>query len=373
VAIPVYKQLHNSESRRINKLLLRSCTSLSVLYALVASCGAITHGRRTPENILLAYPEDHKAAQVAQALMGCSLLVAMPLNLHAARDQLPEVLRTLHSMWLLLRDCMLWVCCLCLRLGCMCRRRAHCRSSAACTAVKEVKEITAGNENCGRGAAGALATKTRLIYTAVLLTLPAAISLAFPSVTSIVGVATGFGSVLWTFIMPVVMVVVLRRQCAEGKLRSSLASRRCERLLSSPLASPLWSPASSPGGSPGVSPPLSPRLGRSRSQSGSDAAFFRLSVTSGSVDLGLEGFEEAASRLAHLQQESHADRDLEHELPTSQSGSQASGSARLQEAQRGSQHYPWSLDFTLGVLGLAVGSSLGIAAACQSVSKLLSG
>ena len=91
VAIPVYKQLNNFNSRRLNKILLRSCTSLSLLYATVATCGVIAHGSHTPENILLAYPENHRAASLAQLLTGCSLLVALPLGVQPARDQLPEV------------------------------------------------------------------------------------------------------------------------------------------------------------------------------------------------------------------------------------------------------------------------------------------
>ena len=32
------------------QVLLRSCTSLSLLYALVATCGVMAHGAKTPEN-----------------------------------------------------------------------------------------------------------------------------------------------------------------------------------------------------------------------------------------------------------------------------------------------------------------------------------
>ena len=99
VAIPVYRQLHNSDSRRVNKVLLRSCTALSVMYAVVASCGIVAHGAATPENILLAYPKDHRAASLAQLLTGCSLLVALPLGVQPARDQFPEVLRAWRALF----------------------------------------------------------------------------------------------------------------------------------------------------------------------------------------------------------------------------------------------------------------------------------
>ena len=58
----------------ISKVLLRSCTSLSLLYSLVATCGVMAHGAKTPENILLAYGSSHRAAWLAQLLTGCSLL-----------------------------------------------------------------------------------------------------------------------------------------------------------------------------------------------------------------------------------------------------------------------------------------------------------
>ena len=99
VAIPVYRQLHNSDSRRVNKVLLRSCTALSLMYAVVASCGIVAHGATTPENILLAYPKDHRAASLAQLLTGCSLLVALPLGVQPARDQFPEVLRAWRALF----------------------------------------------------------------------------------------------------------------------------------------------------------------------------------------------------------------------------------------------------------------------------------
>ncbi|CAE8605529.1 unnamed protein product [Polarella glacialis] len=225
VAVPVYRQLHKADSRRVNKVLLRSTTYLTVLYGLVAVCGVITYGQYTPENILLAYPEDDRAAQIAQTLVGCSMLVVMPLAVHHARDQLPQLLEGLglqlvfkRVLQLLLSPCLLLR--LCLRRPLLRRWRAWRPASEKVRGVEDAPAV-------GGVSSEATASSSRVLHTSFLLGIPVFMAIVFPSVTSLVGIATGFGSVLWTSVMPVVMVFVLR-------------------LLSDPLASPPCSPRSSP-------------------------------------------------------------------------------------------------------------------------------
>eukprot|EP00435_Cladocopium_sp_Y103_P052269 s427_g16.t1 len=201
VAIPVYKQLNNFNSRRINKVLLRSCTSLSLLYALVATCGVMAHGAKTPENILLAYPTSNGAAWLAQLLTGCSLLIALPLGVQPARDQLPEVIYSIQ---------------------CLCGALFFGRSAAKSSYEPMAKP----------------GPTKRVLHTAAILTTAASLAVIFPSVTAIVSIATGFGSVLWTFIMPMVMIFILRHRAGRTADASSMLPDLSESLKRERLG--LW-------------------------------------------------------------------------------------------------------------------------------------
>lgn len=319
VAIPVYKQLNNFNSRRINKVLLRSCTSLCLLYALVATCGVMAHGAKTPENILLAYPSTHGAAWLAQLLTGCSLLIALPLGVQPARDQLPEVIYSIQ--------------CLC---GALFFGRSAGKSS-----------------NHGQPAPG---PTRRVLHTAGILMTAASLAVIFPSVTAIVSIATGFGSVLWTFIMPMVMIFILRHRAGRHADASSMlpelseSSLKRERLLSSPLASPMASPSWSPRGSERSSPTLSPQPSSALI---SEAANFQLG-----------GDEEVCMQIE--EPDSGWKSTVCHtELRPERNGDRHSG--RVREA--GPHH--WSFHFTMGILSLSIGSVLGLTAAYQSCVKVL--
>lgn len=403
VAIPVYKQLHNSDSRRINKVLLRSCSALTVLYALVATCGLITHGRQTPENVLMAYPSGHRAARAAQLLMGSSLLIAMPLNLHPARDQLPEVLGALRGLWNCLCACILWPSLFCLRVV---RRtyasdghthRGQTRANHVHLAFASRSHSDAckaslfdpGKQTVSTPCSSRSTARRRILETTILLAVPAVMSCVFPSIASLVGMATGFGSVLWTFVMPVVMVFVLRRRAVILDFKGPLE----ERLLSSPLASLPESPASSCSASPFGSPLHSPRQTRAawgapkqwdtpRRRNESDTSGTSAPATH--EDELEEVVGQVSLRLVELQKERNSQFEqgwLEEQAPpltprqtTSEAGHTKSdavpNSVALDRCRGG--FYGTSLRFACGVLALAFGTVVGVASACQSVAEVLS-
>lgn len=195
VAVPVYRKLHSAHAQRINKVVLRSVSCLAFLYAMVGICGLLRFGAATPENVLLAYPEGDRPALLAQALVGCSLLIAVPLNLHPARDQVRELLPG--------------------------------------KAAGHLDRMPGGHA----------------LLTGVLLIVPAAMAVVIPSVTSIVGIMAGFGMVVWVFVIPIVVICRLRSQ-AESRRRLGGSGSFTDRLLTSPLATPLLSPRD--GGTVGV-------------------------------------------------------------------------------------------------------------------------
>lgn len=156
VAVPVYRQLHCAGAQRVNKVVLRSTASLSFLYALVGASGFLAHGAATPENILLVYPVGDRAALIAQVLVGCTLIVAIPLNVHAVRGQVSGML--------------------------------HPRAA----------ELLQGT------AAG------RALFAAALLALTALVGRLFPSISSIIGIACGFGVVVYIFVVPAAALCSLR-------------------------------------------------------------------------------------------------------------------------------------------------------------------
>ncbi|CAK9025474.1 unnamed protein product [Durusdinium trenchii] len=334
VAIPVYKQMNNFNGRRINKVLLRSCTSLSLLYALVATCGVMAHGAKTPENILLAYPSSHQAAWLAQLLTGCSLLIALPLGVQPARDQLPEVLYSIRSLTGALHS---------LGLRLLFGQRPQ--------RTPSVSELEFPVENV-RPPTGPL----RVLHTAVIMSVAASLALIFPNVTSIVGIATGFGSVLWTFIMPMVMILILRHRAAHGKIDGAplhipgLGSSKRERLLNSPLASPTWSPRNSQRSSPTLSPAPS-----------------ATSLTE-VPNLVLEAQEDICMQIE--EPDSGWTSTVLHSSTRAETGG-TGGPPGLHGPSPVRDHYPWSFQFSMGILSLSIGSILGLTSAYQSLVKVL--
>ncbi|CAE7191875.1 RPA190, partial [Symbiodinium pilosum] len=113
------------------------------------------------------------------------------------------------------------------------------------------------------GNTGTVSPPMRVFHTACIMCAAASLAVVFPSVTAIVGIATGFGSVLWTFIMPVIMILILRHRAEKERSlhKDCQTSGIRERLLSSPLSSPPMSPRQSPRFSPSPSiaeiPPMS--------------------------------------------------------------------------------------------------------------------
>lgn len=214
VAVPVYKQLHKAQPQRINKVVLRVTAYLSVLYGLVGVSGLLALGKATPENVLLAYPAGDTAALVAQTLVGMTLLVAVPLNTHAVRDQMNRSL-----------------------------------PARAATALKSSSLV-------------------RCAVTAAILLVTAVISNGFPNVTSIIGIACGFGMVLYMFVVPCVVMCALRWRRGPGIMRGHSGESLTELLLSSPLSSPLMGPKKSGMVSPKWSESDLKRLDRAPSDEG---------------------------------------------------------------------------------------------------------
>ena len=170
--------------------------------------------------------------------------------------------------------------------------------------------------------------------------------MVFPSVTAIVGIATGFGSVLWTFIMPVVMILILRHRAGKERcLIEGPGSGIRERLLSSPLSSPPMSPCPSPRFSPTPSIPEIPPMTLN---------------------------EEDSEMCMHIDEPDSGKR----------STVVFTGKVREEEASDVSppdkrnnhdhyEHYPWSFHFVVGVFSLCIGSGLGLTAAYQSLRRVL--
>lgn len=188
----------------------------------------------------------------------------------------------------------------------------------------------------------------------------ATLAVIFPSVTSIVGIATGFGSVLWTFIMPVVMIFILRHRACKAKIDGSLRivlpaleDAKRERLLSSPLASPAWSPRESPLESPLLSP----------TPSFNDLPPLTLDGSDGSEEMCMQIEEPDSGKKSTVVLVSQSPKlDDKGTVPTEE---------HPRVMCRHVDHYPWSIHFTTGVLSLAVGSVLGLTAAYQSLQRVL--
>eukprot|EP00913_Durusdinium_trenchii_P024595 g23088.t1 len=289
--------MNNFNGRRINKVLLRSCTSLSLLYALVATCGVMAHGAKTPENIL----------------------IALPLGVQPARDQLPEVLYSIRSLTGALHS---------LGLRLLFGQRPQ--------RTPSVSELEFPVENV-RPPTGPL----RVLHTAVIM---------------IVGIATGFGSVLWTFIMPMVMILILRHRAAHGKIDGAplhipgLGSSKRERLLNSPLASPTWSPRNSQRSSPTLSPAPS-----------------ATSLTE-VPNLVLEAQEDPREPIE--EPDSGWTSTVLHSSTRAETGG-TGGPPGLHGPSPVRDHYPWSFQFSMGILSLSIGSILGLTSAYQSLVKVL--
>lgn len=327
----------------------------------------------------------------------------MPLNLHPARDQLPEVLGALQSLWSCLCACIFWLPLFFIRVvRHTCASDSH--SHRGHTYANHVHLAFESGSNCDACNASLfdsvtqiastpcspsrLTARRRVLETAILLAVPAVMSCVFPSIASLIGMATGFGSVLWTFVMPVVMIFVLRRRAAMMEFKGHLE----ERLLSSPLASLPESPASSCSASPFGSPLHSPRQTRAawgatkqwdtpRRRIGSDTSGTSAPATN--EDELQEVVGEVSLRLVELQKEQDSQSEqgwLEEQAPPltprrniletrHPKADAVPNSAALDRCRGG--FYGASLRFTFGVLALALGTVVGVTSACLSVAEVL--
>ncbi|CAK0833041.1 unnamed protein product [Prorocentrum cordatum] len=152
VAVPVFRQLHRARAQRVNKMILRSVTFMSSMYTLIGLAGFASQGADTPENILLAFPATDSAAALGQALVGCILMVSIPLCVASLRVQVQHLF------------------------------------------PPELARSPTGHA----------------AITVLLLLLPTGIGAFFPNVTSMLGVACGFGMAFYIFVVPSVCVVALR-------------------------------------------------------------------------------------------------------------------------------------------------------------------
>lgn len=160
VAVPVFRQLHRAKAQRVNKIILRSVTFMSSMYTLIGFAGFASQGADTPENILLAFPATDTAAAVGQTLVGCILMVSVPL----------------------------------------------------CVASLRVQVLHLFPPELARSPLGHAA------ITMLLLLLPTGVGALFPSITSMLGVACGFGMAFYIFVVP----AVLPSPCCAHLRRSSL-------------------------------------------------------------------------------------------------------------------------------------------------------
>lgn len=337
LAVPVYKELHCAKAQRVNKVVLRSITSISLLYALIGSCGFLTHGATTPENLLLVYSQGDSAAFLAQTLVACTLLVATPLNVHALRGHLLETLPAPLAAQL-------------------------------------------------RGASAA----GHLVGSALLVALPAGICCAFPSVSAIVGVGVGFGLVAYMFVVPSAALCALRWGSKHpgfgtgilvgtaGSERSASHESFQDLLLSSPLSTPL----------------LSPRLGSMVSASPSSAQLD--SEGPGELEeLTLPSAECEESPVFLMQTLPLADHESEppdRGRSTSQLRERGHFDSCTPPRRRVAGHYSerarspspspsdlgypsmearWSPEFALALASLALGSCLGMVAALDALAGLV--
>lgn len=305
IAVPVLRFMRNAEGTRINKAVERTVVAMGVLYGAIAICGFYAFGSSTPENVLRAWPRSDFRACVGRAMVAGSLMVSIPLCVNAGRAQVIELLPA----------------------------RAAAR-------------------------AGHPGSSGYVLATTLMLAVPAFVGTIFPSVTSIVNIACGFGMVMYMYVVPAVAVCALRWQGGRGLSGSGSGGvgEFTNRMLSSPLSSPLLSPKGSL-----VSGKMSPRYRGSPDRSPRPA----MKVPDDAVDMTLE-FEtpgtwgdawdgksdktsstRASTELA-AQDMAEADEDFEMELEWS----------------------PW---FALVLALLSLGTVMGFAAAGWAAVRMVTG
>jgi len=316
MAVPVFRQMERAQAQRVNKVVLRSTAYVSILYVLVGTSGFLTHGSGTPENILLVYPQGDRAAVLAQALVGCTLLLVIPLNVHAMRGQVLAILSP--KMQAALR----------------CRADGH------------------------------------LVLTAVLVLLPTAVGFMFPSVAAIIGIACGFGMVTYMFLVPAAVILYLRwRGGLPGESRSRTGSVRSEGsgqalkpdasresfqdlLLSSPLSSPLLGPQTmvSPRQSCVDLIGLDEQVGLPPASGGDDP---------GAFELPEPAVAQASNCSSPRQRRPGA--------------AWSPGTWSPEPSDLGDVETEWSPEFALSLTALALGSALGFVSAASTVVELFQG
>uniref|UniRef100_A0A7S4WE84 Amino acid transporter transmembrane domain-containing protein n=1 Tax=Alexandrium monilatum TaxID=311494 RepID=A0A7S4WE84_9DINO len=335
LAVPIYKELHCAKAQRVNKVVLRSITSVSLLYALVGACGFLTHGVSTPENILSAYPRGDASALLAQALVACSLTVSTPLNVHALKGHLIETL-----------------------------------------------PVPLSDALRGTSLPGHLAVM------ALLVGAPAGICCAFPSISAIVGVGIGFGAVAYMFVLPGAAICRLRWGSQSlspggmGRLVPSASSSSFhDMLLSSPLSSPLLSPRLGSMVSRGSTLPDLPPLdldGQGEVRVAEEAGRGVCNVPEESPVFCMQNLlspccTPTASKQPGSESPCAASRSRS---PCCRTGALSPQRARSPSPCPSDDGYPstmarWSSEFALALAALGVGSCLGVTAALESLGGLL--
>lgn len=363
VAVPVLRGLRCAEAPRVNKVVVRAVSCVALFYGIIGVCGFLTFGVATPENILTAFPAGSAAAILARVLVGSSLLVGIPLNVHAARGQVLELFPT--------------------------------------------KMAVVMNRPGGLG---------HVFFTALLLAIPAAVALVFPSVTLVVNIACGLGMVLYMFVVPALTVCVLRWQgrrgssCRSGRwindkfihgefpASPSEQSNLAELMMSSPLSSPLLSPnhglvylrpnpkqpdKAAVGSGPSDQVEIGLRHNDSNSSLGSllsvPCAEDREATLCNEQQRQQQVLQRAASRLA---QALEADGDVRNSSrdgrdPASSPLSFRVSSRKSTKMDPDAEAEPevvlaWSPRFVVVLIALAAGTVLGFAAAGWSALQLLS-
>mmetsp|Transcript_11063 Transcript_11063/g.21162 ORF Transcript_11063/g.21162 Transcript_11063/m.21162 type:complete len:565 (-) Transcript_11063:77-1771(-) len=292
VAVPVHKQLDRNHAQRVNKVVYRATLYTGFLYALLGCGGFLAHGDATPENVLWAYPRDDQAAMLARALLGCSLLVTVPLNVRCLSEQILE------------------------------------------------SALSGALEFPGK----------RYMVSALCLILPAALSSLFSSVSSIVGIACGFGLVIYIFILPSAAMCTL---CWTSSVSAPAVRRELTRkeslhdlLLSSPLSSPLLMSAQSTG-TASLSGMVSPRM---------HSPLLAPSSISAVEDLQLPNLA--------------LNIDMKDSMP--HDGVSRCSSLSSQEGRDDVVFSQWSSEFAFTLLALALASLFGAAWAMKTLLQTLS-
>jgi len=307
VAVPVYRQLHRAKAQRVNKVVLRSSTCLALLLSLVGISGVLTHGSSTPENVLLAYPADDRGAKIGQLLVTATLFVSLPFGLHALRDQVLDLFS---------------------------------KSTA-----EKIKDSFA----------------LRSVLTGILLGVPSVICVIFPSISSIIGMACGFGLVTYMFVVPVIAMCALRwpkkqqSYINSGVMKESSRESFHDLVLSSPLSEPLLGHQGSVKAKPGSK---SPTRSPARSQG------LKSADRSGPVNLTLRGLEPGDN----FDVPSHPSFP---KMARTGSSSPAYSMAGSEDGDAYLAQLAWTDEFLLSLVALVIASVVGFAAGIRATMQLI--